>query len=132
MAGSYRSRKGGKARQRRELIRELFGLIEEGDSHANGTYVTHEAVNDWEARTSKLIQVAFGNDKRRNFQLKEADLSEPYRKGNPEASEERIRAMELLDRLKSLRFEANRFDPPPPELHPDFDIERYRRWLHAR
>lgn len=120
-------------RHREQLVAEFTELITQGDSLANGSYTTQDEVEDWEARASKLIEMALGTKKRRDFCRKDPDFTDWYPEKIPEdAAEDQVRALELLDRLKSRRMEVNRFVPPPLNLHPDFDIEEYRRWLIER
>lgn len=117
-------------RNRIGLIHALHGLWDEGDKFTRWEH-SQQDLEDWRDRAGKLVEMAWGVEKRRGFLKSNPEYAKWSDDVNEGDSEEQVYLKCLLDRLKDRLHEANRF-MPPPDLFPHFDIQVYREWLEKR
>lgn len=119
-------------RDREALIREFRTLHQEG--HSLWHHHTAQKMKAWEKRTSKLIEMALGTEKRREFCRE--DPGYPEWEWNKEkipenATEEQIRMIDLLERLIDLTKQVNSHTLRL-NLFSEFDIQKYHQWLSGQ
>jgi hypothetical protein len=112
------------------LIIALRELWEEGERLLQ--YEHHRwDIEDWQNRTSKLIEMALGIEERRRFLKPNPEYAKWSKTVDDSDSEEQIYMKCLLDRLKDLVKRANSV-APHTELNSNFAIREYRKWLETR
>jgi hypothetical protein len=112
------------------LIHELGQLWEEGQRLPQYDHARYD-IEDWEARSSKLIEMALGVQKRRDFVEHNPEYARWSNDVDENDPEELVRMRMLLDRLRDLTRQVNSY-APYTELRSDFDVREYRKWLDIR